>query len=70
MDVMNFVSRLPLLLQNAEKDNITLLPVLKIDVVELNSQRKCNNLDIICVKRTEDIQSSLPQANSIPTAFD
>lgn len=66
VDVMNFVSRLPLLLQNAEKDNITLLPVLKIDVVELNSQRKCNNLDIMCVKRTEDIQGSLPQANSIP----
>ena len=66
VDVMNFVSRLPLLLQNAEKDNITLLPVLKIDVLELNSQRKCNNLDIMCVKRIEDIDCSLPQANSIP----
>ena len=66
VDVMNFVSRLPLLLQNAEKDNITLLPVLKIDIVELNSQRKCNNLDITCVKRIEDTKSSLPQAYSIP----
>lgn len=66
--VMNFVSRLPLLLQNAEKDNITLLPVLKIDVVELNSQRKCNNLDIMCVNSVENTVegSSLPQANIIP----
>ena len=64
--VMNFVSRLPLLLQNAEKDNVTLLPVLKIDIVELNSQQKCNSLDITCVKRIEDTKTSLPQANSIP----
>ena len=67
IDVMNFVSRLPLLLQSAEKDNITLLPVLKIDIVELNSQRKCNNLDIRCMKRIEDTETSLlPQPSSIP----
>ena len=66
IDVMNFVSRLPLLLQNAEKDNVTLLPVLKIDIVELNSQRKCNNLDIRCVKIIEDMEISLPQPSSIP----
>ena len=66
VDVMNFVSRLPLLLQNAEKDNVTLLPVLKIDVVEQNSQRKCNNLDIMCVKRIDNPEISLPQPNTIP----
>ena len=66
VDVMNFVSRLPLLLQNAEKDNIKLLPVLKIDVVELNSQRKCNNLDITCVKRTEEVECSLPEVSIVP----
>jgi len=66
IDVMNFVSRLPLLLQNAEKDNIKLLPVLKIDVVELNSQRKCNNLDITCVKRTEETECSSPEVSIIP----
>lgn len=66
IDVMNFVSRLPLLLQNAEKDKVMLLPMLKIDIVELNSQRKCNNLDITCMNSTEIIERSLPQANNIP----
>jgi len=66
IDVMNFASRLPLLLQNAEKDKVTLLPVLKIDVVELNSQRKCNNLDITCVKSIANTETSLPQSTNIP----
>jgi len=66
-DVLSLVARLPVLLQSAEKDQVKLIPMMIINVVELSGERKCNHLDIVCVKSSEPCQKhSLPKISTIP----
>ena len=66
-DILSLVARLPVLLQSAEKDQVKLIPMMIINVVELSGERKCNHLDIVCVKSLEPRQQhSLPRISAIP----
>ena len=65
-DVLGLVARLPVLLQSAEKDQVKLIPMMIINVVELSGERKCNHLDIVCVKSSEPRQHLLPKISKIP----
>lgn len=64
-DVLSLVARLPVLLQSAEKNQVKLVPMMIINVVELSGERKCNHLDIVCVKSSESRQHSVSKV-SVP----